>query len=128
MTKWLNYSRNIIPRTFRISFLVKWSSRKGWLTSSSFVLCSYAVTFSICVELNTFRRSRFYQSCQIVNVVFLKKMPYFRNNYEIRNTERNIKKERKPKPNRDLCSIFNNMARVIKEKNNGKINQRHWRG
>ena len=42
---------------------------------------------SICVELNTFRRSRIYESCQIV---FIKKMRYVRCNNEIRNVGRHI--------------------------------------
>ena len=44
----------------------------------------------VCIGLNTFKRSHFYQSCQIVEVFFLKRMAYFRNNCETRNAVRNI--------------------------------------
>ena len=45
------------------------SSCKGWLI---FCPCSLVVTFSVFIELNTFTRSCFYQSCQIIAVFFSK--------------------------------------------------------
>ena len=41
-------------------------------------------------ELNAFKRSRIYQSCQIVHVFFIKKMTYVRYKNETDNLERYI--------------------------------------
>ena len=68
-------------QNFRINVVVK--CLKRMIKNISFALCNYAVTFSICLKLNTFGGPCFYQSCQIVEVLFPKKMTYGRSNYKI---------------------------------------------